>query len=444
MPLAEADSLLAGTDPLIVPLDVEADLAELRRLAIVCGRFGPVAGLEEAERPESLLVDVTGCGPFFGNETGLARDAVMFLSGQGYAARAGLADTPGLAWAASRKVGRRTTLVVPGGGEAWLARRPVDALRLDMKTLGLLETLGLWSVGDVLRLPRAELPSRFGPLLTRRLDQALGLVPEPIEPVRPPVPVAIRWSSDTPLTDRIAVSAVLSRLIGRLVGRLPVWEGVTSLSCRFDDRSPLVVGAASPARSADRLVSLVALALDREPPPAEVSRLVVSAETVRLPPPDRTSLFDDRTDAENDRLFSRLIERLAGRLGAEAVVRRVRTGDPVPERSARSLPATGAVPRALKPPHGSAVASVPLVLLSRPEPIKVLSVYPDGPPRRLTLRGQSRELVLALGPERYETGWATTAEVQRDYWRIETDDGERLWVYRCRRHSGWFLHGLFG
>jgi protein ImuB len=53
-------------------------------------------------------------------------------------------------------------------------------------------------------------------------------------------------------------------------------------------------------------------------------------------------------------------------------------------------------------------------------------------------------LVAAIGPERIEAGWEDAPEARRDYWRVETDDAERLWLFRCRRSGRWFLHGLFG
>jgi protein ImuB len=443
MPLAEAEALLPA-DALRLPLDAAGDLAELRRLAVLCGRFGPASGIEEGDRPESLLVDVTGCGPFFGGERGLAEQAIALLDERRYAARAGLADTVGLAWAASRVVGQRIVIVSAGDGEAWLSRRPTAALRLDPKTLATLDGLGLRTVGDVLRLPRAELPSRFGPRLLQRIGQALGTIPEAVEPIRPPVPLAVRWSGETPLTDRPSIAAVLTRLVGRLVSRLPAWEGVTALSCGFDDRPPLVVRSASPARSAERLASLVALALDREPPPREVGSVVVTAETVRLPPPDRTDLFGGRTDAERERLFARLVERLAGRLGEDAVTRPALVGEHLPERSVEALPLPAPAPPPQRARNVTALGTRPILLLPVPEPVEVVAVYPDGPPHRLTRRGRTNPLVSAIGPERIEAGWEDAPEARRDYWRVETDDAERLWLFRCRRSGRWFLHGLFG
>jgi protein ImuB len=48
------------------------------------------------------------------------------------------------------------------------------------------------------------------------------------------------------------------------------------------------------------------------------------------------------------------------------------------------------------------------------------------------------------GPERIESGWWDGAPVSRDYFRIATAQGLRLWAYRERPpRDGWFVHGLF-
>src|SRR5262249_62363877 len=44
---------------------------------------------------------------------------------------------------------------------------------------------GIRHIRDLLALPREEIPARFGADVLRRLDQALGRVPELIRPCRP-------------------------------------------------------------------------------------------------------------------------------------------------------------------------------------------------------------------------------------------------------------------
>ena len=52
-------------------------------------------------------------------------------------------------------------------------------------------------------------------------------------------------------------------------------------------------------------------------------------------------------------------------------------------------------------------------------------------------------LQLLSGPERIESGWWGGGSVARDYYVARAGNGARLWIYRARDVSGWFLHGVF-
>ncbi|MFT6105112.1 MAG: protein ImuB, partial [Paracoccaceae bacterium] len=65
--------------------------------------------------------------------------------------------------------------------------------------------------------------------------------------------------------------------------------------------------------------------------------------------------------------------------------------------------------------------------------------------RRRTLR-----ITHATGPERIAPEWwlddADWRTGIRDYWRVETETGERLWLYHAHGgvlSAGWFCHGIF-
>ena len=67
-----------------------------------------------------------------------------------------------------------------------MARLPLAALRLPPDAVEGLSRLGLRRVEEVMDLPRAALARRFGAHTLRRVDQALGLEPEPVAPARAP------------------------------------------------------------------------------------------------------------------------------------------------------------------------------------------------------------------------------------------------------------------
>jgi hypothetical protein len=61
----------------------------------------------------------------------------------------------------------------------------------------------------------------------------------------------------------------------------------------------------------------------------------------------------------------------------------------------------------------------------------------------LKYRDTTYSIIHATGPERIETGWWRGPTVCRDYWRVETDTGQSLWIYRDLRNKNWFLQGEF-
>jgi protein ImuB len=68
---------------------------------------------------------------------------------------------------------------------------------------------------------------------------------------------------------------------------------------------------------------------------------------------------------------------------------------------------------------------------------------PHGPPIRLQWGNRDQQIVHCEGPERIETGWWRSPAVARDYFRADTQDGQRLWLFHARDEGSWFVHGEF-
>ncbi len=183
MQLADARALVPSLK--VVEADPGGDARALTSLASWCERYTPWT---TAEGTDGIVCDVTGCAHLFGGEAALVEEMTARLAGLDYTARAGLADTPGAAWAAARFMGG-AAIIAPGGARETLAALSVAALRLAADTTLGLERVGLGRIGELVGLARAPLAARFGARLIERLDQALGLAAEPVSPRRP-VP---RW-----------------------------------------------------------------------------------------------------------------------------------------------------------------------------------------------------------------------------------------------------------
>ena len=162
--------------PALVPVDADpvADEAALGRLAAWCERYTPMAA---PDPPDGLWLDITGCTAVFVSEAELARDLAARLERNAISCRLAVAGTTGAAWALAH-AGKDGTVLSMGEEKAALADLPITSLRLDAGTVTGLRRLGLRTVKDLLRIPRAQITPRFGALPVLRLDQALGEMEE--------------------------------------------------------------------------------------------------------------------------------------------------------------------------------------------------------------------------------------------------------------------------
>lgn len=515
MPLAEAKTLLERLSPHLEPHDARADVDFLRQLAGWCDRYSPLVGFEEGPEPQSLVMNSTGCAPLFGGEEQMMRQVMHDFRQAGFFVRVAVADTVGAAWAMAhfghhvceeggshfraaegsicqqgsirpgkdsrllgsqgQKVIRKTGefpanpfLIPPREQQASLSALPVAALRLPENILQTLDELDVRTIGRLCALPRAGLAARFGDVVARRIDQALGERPEIITPVRQIEPVQAEWSFEEPVTDRETLEAVLRTLLDQIAGQLAArQEGALQLECRvFGARQPIVsltIGSICPRASAAHLWDLCRLQLERTPLPEEVLRIFLQATSTDLLETQQATIIDDGRNRPQEKDLAVLLERLCSRLGERAVLRPRLAPDAQPEYALRwnaALQPAGPSRRAgpervrdrmtTKVPSGLRFRSAgwtnrprPLRLKPQPVPIAVVSLVPDGPPMRFHWQGQDCVIQEQWGPERIETGWWRGPCVDRDYYRVQTATGQRFWLFRRNRDGNWFLHGVF-
>ncbi|MHA3842467.1 Y-family DNA polymerase, partial [Sphingomonas aestuarii] len=186
MAIAHARALVSDLD--IRAHDRAADELSLRRLALhAATHWTPIA----AASSDGLLLDLTGTAHLHGGEARFCRRVVRFLKRLGFTGRIAVADTVGTAHAVARYSGLAMAIVPVGQGAQSIAALPVAALRLEERAIDAAKRFGLDRVGDLLGLPRAPLARRLGRPAIERLDQALGRIAEPIDPVLPRDPVVV-------------------------------------------------------------------------------------------------------------------------------------------------------------------------------------------------------------------------------------------------------------
>lgn len=320
-----------------------------------------------------------------------------------------------------------------------------------------LEGMGLRTVGELRRLPRAGVARRFGEALLHELDCALGQRPDP----RTPVELPARFDSRLELLARADTTEQVLHGARILLARLVVWAGARQARVsrfrlvmqhearhRSDATTPpaseLDIALAEPSCDADHLQLLLRERLARVQLVAPTLDLCLHCDDVVQRAAPNAELFPT---AQNEREgLTRLIERLQARLGGDQVQRLAFVEDHRPECSSVMRPLEGRWPpppgrSVLPPPHPPALPlAQPVWLLPQPEPL---------PERERCPLLDGRPLQLLCGPERLESGWWDAALAERDYFIAQAADGSLVWVYRTRlplradAAAGWFLHGRF-
>lgn len=439
MSLAEALALASIPYEKHDPL---ADDAALLKLAAACEEFSPMVGVE---RPDTLCLNITGLDVLFGSERSLAEQAVNAFRRQRISVRAAVAGTLGAAWALAN-YGRERTAIVPSGMESKaLYELPLQALRLSEQSVETLYELGIERIGELMKLRRNTLVSRFGPDVIRRIDQATGAIPEPVTSYRPPPDIAAEVSLEYPAQDRLQVEAILSELAERIAKMMAARQlGAIQLECRLqcENAEPVtfLIGLFRASAIPRHLLGLIRTRLEQVRLPSPVTAIRLSVLTAVPIEPEQQELFDVAGN-ERRRQVALLVDRLSSRIGREAVVRAVPRADAQPECAFRLQPLTGARPRKVKADRWRSLPR-PARLEPEPVPLNILSVAPDGPPIQFQYGGLHR-IVHAWGPERIQTGWWRGQYVQRDYYRVETTTGQRYWIFRRLHDAKWFLHGAF-
>jgi protein ImuB len=448
--------------PALIPVEADpvADAAALARLATWCERYTPMAA---ADQPDGLWLDIAGCIAVFDTEAALVQDLASRLERHGIACRMAIAGSAGAAWALAHAGGKAWSILPPGQEQAALADLPVSSLRLDGGTVTGLHRLGLRTVHDLLRIPRAQITTRFGALPVLRLDQALGGMEEAIDWPRPPIAWHERLAFVEPIGTPEDLARALSQLAERLCGRLAEQsKGGQRFVTRFfrvdEDVPQIAVTTALPVRDAAYLTKLLREKLDTVDPGFGIEVIALEAEIVAPLQAPQAQLTDLATADITDRLAG-VVDTLTNRLGSDRVSRVAPHASHVPERAVRRVP-----PLPVRQPSWTAdpAAPRPIRLLRRPEEIEVIAPVPDDPPIRFRWRGVSHRVRGAAGPERIAAEWwrgggsdkrqadkRPETDLIRDYYRVEDSDGARFWIFRAGLHANdrmprWYLHGLFG
>ncbi|HEX6334136.1 MAG TPA: DNA polymerase Y family protein [Flavisolibacter sp.] len=442
MVLADARALL----PRLEVVDEKPGLPErlLRRLAEWCIRFTPATSID---LPDGLLLDATGCAHLWSGEQQYLSAIREKLRQLGFEVRIAMADTIGAAWAAARFGEQAVTIIPEGLHVAALSSLPPAALRIDTDVVVRLHKLGLQHIGDVYHIRRASLRRRFGSAFLQRLDQALGSTEERIQPVMPPATWFERLPCLEPIITANGISIALERLLDALCRRLQQEEkGLRQarfLAYRTDGNvQQLEIGTSRPSHHAKHLYKLFENRLAAIEPALGIELFILEAPLVEDHSPTQEKIWEVKGGLQDQRL-SELLDRVAGRIGADRVYRYLPAEHFWPERSYKIAASLTELPAT----EWRAAHQRPIHLLPAPRRIEVTAPVPDYPPMLFRYKGVLHKVIRADGPERIEQEWWLQQGAHRDYYCVEDEAGCRFWVFREGHYGSeecrWFLHGIF-
>ncbi|MGI9435528.1 MAG: Y-family DNA polymerase, partial [Geminicoccaceae bacterium] len=471
----------------VEPDDAKADEAWFKTLAAWCERFTPWVAVDRSHdrfRGKALWLDTTSSAHLFGGEAGLLADLLSQLGQQGATARAAIADHPGTAWAACRFGDEEQRILPTDGARVVLAPLPVEALRLDTDQRAALMKSGIDRIEHLYLLPRRALNSRFGDRLVTRLDQALGLIDEPIGPHAPLPAQQARLIFAEPVIDGNVLLQATEQLLRQLCISLEaVGLGARRLILalyRVDNSAvTFSVSTDRPSRDFKRLKDGFAEKMAGVDLGFGIERAILDATAIEPLLPETIvwrglgtqtaavvrDLARSGKSPDDGQHHTVAFFRPKDTHGVEHMPRRF-------SGSIREATALKLEPPSIDPLAIQETLPRPLRLLRWPEPIEAIAPSPDEPPILFRWRECLHKIVSARGPKRVAPDWWRIPESEklsphkgdsqpmRDYFAVENSDGERFWLFReghfqkgqTREDQGrrsptvlprWYLHGLF-
>ncbi len=459
MTIAHARALVATPELIVEPHDPAADARALEALARWSLRIAPIVALDP---PDGLLMDLSGCHTIYRDESILLRRIARSFARLGLTTRIAMAGSFACAAAMARGGPDPLMLVAPGGEREAIGSLPVSALRLgNAMTFGL-DEIGIQRVGELLNLRRADLVMRFGLELSIALDRAMGIGVEVVEPVRATEPMRVEQCFNGPVLDLETILLASRHLIDQLTSLLEKREsGVRRLDILLErietDPLRLSVRLSRPNRRSAHLWSLLRPRLESVNLGFGIERIELRAALTgrlrhdQLRYEGMAAMGETRTDEPTSpdpswvmsESGAELVDTLAERLGPGNVLSLHPLESHVPERSVRLASATEPVKR-LRTERLD--RDRPSLLLAHPEPVDVMAMTPDGPPYWMRLHGREHHLQDASGPERINHEWwrdQGERAAHRDYFRVQTETGRWLWLFRAASTGRWYVHGVW-
>lgn len=423
-------------DLIALPRNTAREMSSLKRIANALLQFTPTVSIDPDVNRAGIALEVSSSLRLFGGFEALFERVRHCVEKMRYVARYGVAPNAMaaslLARAARNSLEPKHLCFETAQLLDALSPLPTRCFAWAEAIFRSLDTLGLRTIGDVLRQPLAGLQKRFGHEFVLDLDHALGRR-EQVRPLYSP-PEQFESCIDCvfEIKDAERLLLPMNELLTELEGFLRargagVDEIFFNLKQGRSRAQHLEFRSRNLVRSARHWLRLVQDRLDAFELQEPVIELVLQAHRIATVIEENDSLLPHEKGTRGDWLA--LLDRIASRVGEKSVYRIALRDDHRPERAWRSDSNDDA-----RAEHFRLSRLRPAWLLRDPKSL----VETEGRPQ------YNGALTLLAGPERIDTGWWDNQAVARDYFIASNPHHEICWIFRdYRQGKRWYLHGFF-
>jgi protein ImuB len=392
------------------------------------------------------LIEIQGSLKLWQSQQRLVKQAVQLCQQLGHECSTRLANTPQAAIALARSSATRVQDVP-------LHRIGLSHHGIKERILEQLANMGIYRLGQLMKLPKASLSKRFGQNLISYLKRLEGTLVEPRHCIQPSNHFTQQLHLLKPIMNK---TVLLQGPMPYLTQQLQSWLIARQISCvslewqfspfRGAGRNVAVTFAGGKQRQ-DDFMRLSHLRLDNIKLPEEVLSIRLEVKVVAPLQAINNDLFGSTESAAG--LVSGLVDELTARLGPNTC----KTIRPIeqytPEKAwqryssqPRIISANNQSKAKNTVKATSGLTAYPQLMGKRP-----LWLFPH--PREIAIT----DLELIQGPERIQSNFQLEAQqktISRDYYIAKHKQGAICWAFtessdnKIKAHkSCWYLHGYF-
>lgn len=435
-----------------------ANFKNLHKLGLYLLRFCPLVALDSEayqQRNEpninplwrGLVLNITGCEKLYKTEENLAQLIFNNLAAFNIQAKLGIGPSVGSAWALSRFAEGHISIIQDSSIKSALQNLPIQALRIDSQTLN---EIGISTIAELLKFPAQTLLARFGALLLKRLDQALGAIDEPLYFLKLPLHFSLQKQFESPIQTHEQLKLITLSLLERLFNKIKhykkkaktfllEYQSIDSNAKRFWLKKELSLVAS--VTQTKFISSVLACIIEDLKIEQGVLAIKISAKDLEDDKSIQTDFFEDQDGAQ---FIGQLINNLCIRLGNNKVSKLSLRQSYLPEESFQYCPLqTSGAPDQ----NHKIFNDRPPYFLNTPQKIDAISLLPENPPSLIHWKGATHKIIRGFGPEKISLEWwhaKLDGEIEtRDYFKLQDEDGTWLWVFRKQKTLEWFVQGTW-